>query len=193
MPDDRCIFKEGRYPVYMSPEAALDAAGQSAWLSLLQARSTVLDAVEEDLERAGSIPLAWVEVLLQVVNGPGGRLRMQDIAHYVLLSKSGVTRLIDRMVDAGMISRESHEKDRRVVYAGATAKGREALRAALPVFSESLNRHFVEVLTKAELRMLGATLAKVVDAAGVPPTACPTSIPPEPAVAGRMARSRVRR
>ena len=176
----------------MPSETALDAAGQTAWLALLQARSTVLDAVEEDLQRSGVIPLAWVEVLLQVVNGPGGRLRMQDIAHYVLLSKSGVTRLIDRMVEAGMIARQSYEADRRVVYAAATAKGRAALREALPVFSDSLNRNFVEVLTRAELKSLGATLSKVVDAAGVAPTACPTSIPAEDSSSPQSSRARVR-
>lgn len=176
----------------MAGQIALDAAGQSAWLTLLQARSTVLDGIEDDLRRAGDIPLPWVEVLLQVVNGDGGRLKMQDVAKYLLLSKSGVTRLIDRMVEAGMIAREPHETDRRIVYATATAQGREALRRALPAFSESLNRHFVTVLTQTELRVLAATLSKVVDAAGVPPTACPTSIPPPTGAAERKSRARSR-
>ena len=166
--------------------------GLGAWLTLLQARSTVMDAIEDDLQRAVGLPLAWFEVLLQVAGAPDGRLKMQDLAHSVLLSKSGVTRLVDRMVEAGLLARETHPSDRRVVYATATPKGREALRDALPVHDESLNRHFATVLTPAELRMISATLTKVLEATGYVPAACPSVTIEEPERPARRARSRAR-
>jgi DNA-binding MarR family transcriptional regulator len=176
MPGDRCILKKGRYAVDMSSRTRPDNAGLAAWLTLLQARSTVMDAVEDDLQRGVGLPLAWFEVLLQVASAPDGRLKMQDLAHSVLLSKSGITRLVDRMVEGGMLTRDAHATDRRIVYATATAKGRAALREALPIHAESLDRHFASVLTPAELRMITATLTKVLDAAGFVPAACPSGV-----------------
>ena len=187
MPGDRCILKEGRYPVDMA-KTRPDNAGLAAWLTLLQARSTVMDTVEDDLQRSVGLPLAWFEVLLQVASAPEGRLKMQDLAHSVLLSKSGITRLVDRMVEGGMLTRETHPTDRRVIYATATAKGRGALREALPIHAESLDRHFAAVLTPAELRMITATLTKVLDAAGFVPAACPSGVIAE---SEKRSRSRV--
>ncbi len=163
--------------------------GLAAWLTLLQTRATVMDAVEDDLQRSVGLPLAWFEVLLQVAGAPEGRLKMQDLAHTVLLSKSGVTRLVDRMVEAGLVTRETHPGDRRIVYATATTEGRTQLRRALPIHAESLNRHFAAVLTPAELRMISATLVKVLDAAGYVPAACPSVVLPESPPSGSRSRA----
>src|SRR5919109_722068 len=124
-----------------------ESLGLGAWLSLLQARSTVIDAVENDLGHSVGLPLGWFEVLLHVASAPEGRLKMADLAHSLLLSKSGITRLVDRMVEAGLLTRETHPADRRIVYATATEKGRAALREALPIHADSLDRHFASVLT----------------------------------------------
>jgi len=179
MPGDRCELKKGRYPVDMAKKRP-EGAGLSAWLTLLQARSTVMDAVEGDLQRSVGLPLAWFEVLLQVASAPESRLKMQELAHSVLLSKSGITRLVDRLVEGGLLTRETHPADRRVVYATATAKGRAVLREALPIHAESLDHHFGAVLTPTELRMITSTLAKVLDAAGFIPAPCPSGVLPEP-------------
>jgi DNA-binding MarR family transcriptional regulator len=150
--------------------------GLAAWLTLLQARSVVEDALEEDL----GLPLAWFEVLIQLTSAPEGRLKMQELAHSVLLSKSGLTRLVDRMAEAGLVIRGPCETDRRVVYATVTPEGRGALRKALPRHNESLERHFSSVLTPAELGMLHSTLTKILDAADFVPAPCPTTLPVGP-------------
>lgn len=147
--------------------------GLAAWLTLLQARSVVVDALETDLE----IPLAWVEVLVQLSSAPEGRLPMQELAHSVLLSKSGLTRLFDRVAKAGLVKRMPCPSDRRITWAAVTPKGRSALRNAMPVLETALERTFSRVLSTSELRMLRVTLGKVLVSAGFAPTPCPTQIP----------------
>src|SRR5438105_5022694 len=92
----------------------------ASWLALLQAHSVVVEAVEREMQRDVGLPLAWFDVLIQLANAPDGRLRMQDLARSVLLSKSGLTRLVDRLVDAGLVGRAACEGDRRVTYAVLT-------------------------------------------------------------------------
>jgi len=113
-----------------------------AWMALLQTHATVVGALEEALLAEQNLPLSWFEVLIQLTAQPDGRLPMQELARSVLLSKSGVTRLVDRMADAGLVLRESCASDRRVVYATATARGRALLTDAMPVFVEGFERSF---------------------------------------------------
>jgi len=161
--------------------------GLAAWLTLLQVQSVVVDGLEADLAGRKRIALPWLEVLMQVTSAPDGRLKMQELAHSVLLSKSGVTRLVDRMVEAGLIERRACESDRRAIYAVATPAGRAALRDALPTHAEALRERFSDVLAPHELATLRSMLQKVLDASGFAPTPCPTGAPPE-----RAARSKAR-
>ena len=147
--------------------------GLAAWLTLLQAKSVVIDALEAGLE----IPLAWVEVLVQLTSTPHGRLPMQELARSVLLSKSGLTRLFDRMEKERLVKRGPCPTDRRITWATVTPQGRAALRKAMPALDRGLERSFSSVLSAAELRTLRLTLGKVLDAAGFAPTPCPTQIP----------------
>ena len=150
--------------------------GLAAWINLLQVQSVIVDSLERDLAGGRKIPLAWLEVLMQVTSAPEGRLKMQELAHSVLLSKSGLTRLVDRMIEAGLMERRACDTDRRAVYAVATPAGRAALREALPVHGDSLRRHFSDVLTPAEIGMLRSTLTKVLDSGGFVPTPCPSGL-----------------
>jgi DNA-binding MarR family transcriptional regulator len=147
--------------------------GLSAWLTLVQANSLLLDLLEADLMASQGMPLGWFEVLVQLTSAPDSRLKMQELAHSVLLSKSGVTRLVDRMEAAGLVTRAACPTDRRAVYAVVTPQGREALRAALPPHLDSLTERFTNHLTPGELNMLRTTLQKVLDAHGFVPT-CPS-------------------
>ncbi len=148
--------------------------GLAAWMTLLQANSLLVDLLESDLHGAAGLPLGWFEVLVQLTSAPEGYLKMQDLAHSILLSKSGVTRLVDRMESAGLVTRKPCPTDRRVVYAVVTPAGREALRAALPTHLKNLAERFTKHLTPAELGMLRTTLQKVLDAHGYAPPPCPT-------------------
>jgi len=133
----------------------------AAWMTLLQAHAAVVASLSEKLEQERGLPLSWYEVLVQLSAAPEGKLRMQDLARSVLLSKSGVTRLVDRMVDAGLVERTSCTSDRRVIYAGITESGRSKLNDALPVFVEGFEEHFARFLSDGDASDLRASLRKV--------------------------------
>ena len=147
--------------------------GLAAWLTLVQAQSLLVDLLEADLQAGAGLPLGWFEVLVQLTSAPDGRLKMQELAHSVLLSKSGVTRLVDRMEMAGLVERTPCPTDRRAIYAVVTTEGRAALRDALPKHLDSLGERFTRYLTQAELNGLRGTLQKILDAHGFAPN-CPT-------------------
>jgi DNA-binding MarR family transcriptional regulator len=142
---------------------------------LLQTNALLVDLLGRDLEASSGLSLGSFEVLVQLTSAPDGRLKMQELADKVLLSKSGVTRVVDRMMAAGLVTRAACATDRRVVYAVVTPEGRAALRDAMPLHLDSLERRFTSHLTPAEINMLRATLQKVLDAHGYGPPACPTA------------------
>jgi DNA-binding MarR family transcriptional regulator len=140
-----------------------------AWVSLLQAHAALVDAVEGDLERERGIPLSWYEVLVRLETAENGALRMQELARGALLSKSGLTRLVDRMEVAGLLERRTCDSDRRGVHAAITEEGRTTLASAAPVFFRSLAEHFARHLSEEEVGAFVATLHKVIRANGVQP------------------------
>ena len=92
------------------------------WRSFLRAHAVIVRRLETDLMDRHGMPLAWYDVLARLVESDGHRLRMSDLADRVMLSPSGLTRLVDRLVEAGLICREPSESDARGSYA-ATASG----------------------------------------------------------------------
>ncbi|MGD9796728.1 MAG: MarR family winged helix-turn-helix transcriptional regulator [Acidimicrobiia bacterium] len=107
---------------------------------LHEAHAAVLADVSRDLEAMAGIPLPWYEVLLRLARSPEQRLRMAELAHQVGLSTSGLTRLVDRVEEAGYVARQSCTDDRRGAFAVLTPAGQEILRGSLPQHVESLRR-----------------------------------------------------
>jgi DNA-binding MarR family transcriptional regulator len=148
------------------PRALTDADERmQAWALLLQSHSVLTDVLNRELEEAGLVPLTWYEVLLQLYSAPDGRLPMRRLADSVLLSKSGITRLVDRMAAEGLLERRPCTEDRRVIYAAITDRGRTLFRKAGPVHRRGINRHFSAHITDAEARAVKSALSKVLDAA----------------------------
>jgi DNA-binding MarR family transcriptional regulator len=145
-----------------------DQAGESpklgAWLAFLTSYRAVMDRLEEELEAERGLPLTWFDVLVQLARA-GGRLRMNQLAASLVLSKSGLTRRIDRMEKAGYVARESSCSDRRGAYAVLTDAGREALEAAQPVHLRGIREHFSRHLSDAEACTLEKALGLIGDAA----------------------------
>jgi DNA-binding MarR family transcriptional regulator len=113
---------------------------------------------------------------------------MQELGNAVLLSKSGLTRLVDRMEIAGLVERTSCPTDRRGVHVAITALGTDALATAGPVHLRGIAEHFTGRLDGDDLRALAAILAKLVDEARPPAAACDPAAPSaQPAEAGRRA------
>jgi DNA-binding MarR family transcriptional regulator len=144
-----------------------DSDRLSAWITLLQTHAAVVDALERKLERERGVPLAWYEVLSRLVVAPDGRLRMLDLAGLIMLSKSGVTRLVDRMEEAGMVTRAACASDRRVTYAVITAKGRETFERTMPVFIQGVDEYFSSHLSDADVLEIRASLRKVLEGNGL--------------------------
>ncbi|MGL5859010.1 MAG: MarR family winged helix-turn-helix transcriptional regulator [Angustibacter sp.] len=136
-----------------------------AWTAMLRAHQIVesrLDAVIR--ERAG-VTLAEHEVLV-VVLAAGGRLRMGVLASRVVLSKSGITRLVAKLEDGGLLRREVPADNRRVTLAVLTPRGRQVLRKAVPAFEHALGDAFGRHLTSTDASALGRIARKLVVAHG---------------------------
>jgi DNA-binding MarR family transcriptional regulator len=143
----------------------------AAWLALLRAQATVTDAVEAELVAGSGLPLAWHEVLVRLARA-GGRMRMRELAQAVLLSKSGLTRLADRMEEAGLLERSACATDRRGTFAVLTRAGKSMLRRSGPVFRRAVEANLAGHLTPDELTSLRSLLEKVVEGSGRPSEAC---------------------
>jgi DNA-binding MarR family transcriptional regulator len=133
------------------------------WRDLLRAHVALTAILEKELEEERQLPLGWYDVLVNL-NAAGGRLRMQELARSVLLSKSGLTRLVDRMESAGLVTRQACAVDRRGTEAVLTDAGHQALRDAAPIHIRGVEEHFASHLDDEELTVMGRALAKLLDA-----------------------------
>jgi DNA-binding MarR family transcriptional regulator len=138
-----------------------DSARLAAWRALLEAHAAVTDLLERELEQERGLPLSKFEVLLKLAEAPGGRMRMLELAQSVLLSKSGLSRLVDRMEEAELVRRERCPSDRRGAYAVLTDEGRAVLRRAAPVHLRGIQEHFTRHLADDEVQVLVDVLGKV--------------------------------
>ena len=130
------------------------------WRTFLRAHAGVLTQLESELVDA-ALPLAWYDVLLQLAEAPQRRLRMAELAERVLLSRSGLTRLVDRLQAGGLVRREPAVSDRRGTYTVLTPAGLARLREAAPVHLAGVQRHWLSRFSDDELRLLGGLLGRV--------------------------------
>ena len=114
-----------------------------AWRSFLHAHARLLRRLDEELQAAHGLSLAEYDALVQLANAPGRRLRMSILAERVLLSRSGITRLVDRLVAAGFVERSACVSDARGAEAALTARGLERLRAASQTHLDGVQRYFL--------------------------------------------------
>jgi DNA-binding MarR family transcriptional regulator len=157
-----------------------DPAQLAAWRLLLETHATVTELLERELMAERGLALSRYDVLLNLAEAPGGRLRMQELSASVLLSKSGLSRLVDRMVAAGLVRRERCEDDRRGWFAVLTDQGRSALRRAAPVHLRGISEHFTRHLEPDEVQLLTAVLSRVVAAARASADDSPAPADPDP-------------
>ena len=136
------------------------------WEGLLRAHAAMVAALEEEMEREQRLSLRWYEVLLHLSRASDGRLRMHDLADVVLESKSGLTRVVDRMEDAGLVKRESCPSDKRGVFAVLTDAGRTRFRQAAPLHLRGIERHFARYVTADDVATLRQLLDRLLEAQG---------------------------
>src|SRR6201994_4947605 len=116
--------------------------------------------LERDLLAGADMPLGWYDVLLQLAEAPDHRLRMADLAERVLLSRSGLTRLVDRLTAEGLVTRAPFPGDARGLYTVLTDAGLRGVRAAAPVHLAGVQQYWLSKFTDAELTELGTLFAR---------------------------------
>lgn len=143
-------------------KTAVDAVHLDAWRSFLTAHATLIDRLGEEMEAETGLPLPWYEVLLLIYESDGRQLRMHELAESRLLSRSAMTRFVDRMEAAGLVDRETCNADRRGTFVTATDLGKKRFREAGRVHLRGIEEHFARQVTEAEAAMLTTMMDRVV-------------------------------
>lgn len=146
-----------------------------AWRALLLAHDAAVRAIEADLRRAGTIPLTWYDVLLELQAARGGTasgggdggLRMQDLSDRVVLSRTRVSRLVDEMAAVGLVDKRQDSGDKRVNWASITEDGVRALEETAPAYRRTIERYFAAYVSEDEARVIADALHRVVRGDGV--------------------------
>jgi DNA-binding MarR family transcriptional regulator len=141
--------------------AAAEPPGIEAWRSFLEAHARITRRLDDELQAAHGLSLAEYDALLQIATTPGRRIRMNVLAERVILSRSGITRLVDRLEAQGCVERIACETDARGQEAQLTPVGLDRLRAAAATHLDGVRRYFLDRLDPAELAALGASLSRV--------------------------------
>jgi DNA-binding MarR family transcriptional regulator len=141
-----------------------DTDGVAAWAALIRTHAAVVRRLEQDLDRAQGMPLAWYDVLLELNSADRRRLRMQELGERAVLSRSRISRVVDELARAGLVTREPDPADRRGSWAVITDAGRARLRAAAPGYLDGIARHFADHLTPDERAAIAVGLGRVVAA-----------------------------
>jgi len=128
---------------------------------MLRAHAALTRELDAELAREHDLPLSSYEVLLYLADAPGGRMRMAELADSVLLSRSGLTRLVDRLEREGLLKRERCESDARGYFAELTPKGRRLFDAARRTHLEGVRARFLSRFSREELRAMGALWQKL--------------------------------
>lgn len=161
----------GRANVGSEPaDSGLSHAHHMAWRAILQGHAALVERIGRQVSAAGGVSLDSYDVMLALSNAPGGRLRMGELACHVVLSRSGLTRLMDRMEAAGWVTRELAAGDRRSFEAFLTPQGEAAFQATWPLYARAIAGALTP-LTNVEAQQLADLLDRV--RAGETSGACP--------------------
>lgn len=126
--------------------SAMDSEQLAAWRAFLRAHSTMLRRIGRDLEEAELPPLSWYDVLAALRDAEGRRLKQVELAERVLLSNSGLSRLVDRIERAGLVQRVSCPQDRRSFHVELTNSGSKMLERMWPVYMRGIAEDFLPAL-----------------------------------------------
>ena len=135
----------------------------SAWSAFLRAHARVVRELERELQSEQRMALTDYDVLVQLANAGERRLRMSELADRLLLSRSGATRLVDRLVAQGLVERVMCDVDRRGQWASLTDAGYERLRQASPTHLRGVAEHFLDRLSPDDLGVIERAMARLDD------------------------------
>ena len=132
----------------------LNAAELGAWRGLLRVHTALVKALDAELAAAHDLPLSSYEVLITLESAPGRKRRMAELADSVLLSRSGMTRLVDRLEKDKLLERDTCTDDGRGCYAVLTDRGAELVATARPTHLEGVRERFLRHFSEDEMRLL---------------------------------------
>ena len=146
-------------------DEGLEQGRNACWRTFLTAHAAAIDRIERDLAEEGLMPLSWYDVLLALYEAPERKLRMHKLAHAILVTRGGLTRLVARIEKAGLLCREPDPADGRGLYAILTEEGLEALRRTWPTYARGIAEHFGKHLKDEQVKVLDRALRWVLIAA----------------------------
>ena len=136
----------------------LDESSNAAWRLFLTTHAKLITLIEQELAQAGLPPLAWYDVLLALSESPEHRLRMHELAETMVLDRSNLTRLVDRLESKGLVCRKSCPTDRRGAFAAITEQGLAMRQQMWPVYEQAIAKYFASHLTDTEVEVLSKVL-----------------------------------
>ena len=141
--------------------ANLSAAELGAWRGMLRVHTALVKELDAELAAAHDLPLSSYEVLITLESAPGRKRRMAELADSVLLSRSGMTRLVDRLEKDQLLVRDTCTDDGRGCYAVLTDKGAELLATARPTHLDGVRERFLRHFSEDEMRLLASLWERV--------------------------------
>jgi DNA-binding MarR family transcriptional regulator len=145
-----------------SHEVSDAGARLAVWQAYLRIHAAVINLLEARLQAEQGLPLLWYDTLDRLSQAPHQALRLQELAEAINLSQSGLTRLLDRMVEAGLVIRRPCEHDRRGLFAAIEPAGLARLAAAHLVYQRVLDEHFLRYLSCDEVAALNKVFSHIV-------------------------------
>ena len=136
------------------------------WGALLKVHAVLVPRLDRELQETHGLPLTWYDVLLELNAAPDRRLTMGQLGSVAAVSRTRVSRVVDELVRAGLVTREPNPDDGRSAFAALTPAGRAALRKAAPTYVAAVHREFTDHLTPREVEVLAGALGKVLAAGG---------------------------
>ena len=143
----------------------LETSKGSVWAQFLTVHAFLVEEIEVRLSDSGLPSLAWYDVLWALERAGDRRLRMRELADMTVISRSNLTRLVDRLEAAGLVERERAEEDRRGAFAVITAEGRALRKKMWPIYAAAIKELFEDHITERDATQMGDMLRRILDAA----------------------------
>jgi DNA-binding MarR family transcriptional regulator len=147
-------------------EETLQPETLAAWRGVLFTQAVVARALEADMLEQHGLPITWFDLLGRLARAPGRRLRMHELEEASLFTRSGLTRLADRLEDAGLVRRERSAEDRRGVHLAITDAGLAKIDEVWPDHERSIQEHFGRYIDRRDAAALRRATQKVLDGLG---------------------------
>lgn len=144
--------------------AQLDSARNSLWKLFLTAHTRLVERVEQDFRLAELPPFEWYDVLIALKQAPEQRLRLSELADALLVNRTNVTRLVDRLEKAGLIRREACQADRRGAFAVLTKAGLRMQQEMWAVYAQTIAQFFGRHLTETDVKVFTQALSAMLTA-----------------------------